>query len=47
MAQMNLSTEKKSIDLENRLVVASEEREGVGQIGNLGLIDINYCLWSG
>ena len=27
MAQMNLSTEKKIMDLENRLVVAKEERE--------------------
>ena len=47
MAQMNLSTEKKHIDLENRLVVAEGEREGVGWIGNLGLLDANYCLWSG
>ena len=38
MAQMNLSTEKKTIDLENRLVVAKGEREGVGFIGSLGLI---------
>ena len=44
---MNLSTEKKIIDLENRLVVAKGEGEGVGGIGNLGLIDVNYCLWSG
>jgi len=27
---MNLSTEKKIMDLENRLVVAKGEREGVG-----------------
>ena len=41
MAQMNLSTEKKVMDLENRLVVAKGEGEGVGVgwIGNLGLID--------
>ena len=44
-AQMNLSTEKKSMDLENRLVVA--KGEGVGWTGNLGLIDANYCLWNG
>ena len=36
---MNLSTEKKLIDLENRLVVAKGEREEVGWIGSLGLID--------
>ena len=45
MAQMNLSIEKKIIDLENRLVVA--KGEGVGWIGSLGLIDANYCLWNG
>ena len=42
---MNLSTEKKIMDLENRLVVAEGEREGAGWIGNLGLIDAEYCLW--
>ena len=43
---MNLSTEKKIMDLENRLVVAIGEGEGeeVGWIGNLGLIEANYCL---
>ena len=45
MAQMNLSTEKKLMDLENRLVVA--KGEGVGWTGSLGLIDANYCIWSG
>ena len=39
-AQMNLSTEKKIMDLENRLVVAKgegeEEGKGVGWIGSLG-----------
>ena len=30
MAQMNLSTEKKIMDMENILVVAKEEGEGVG-----------------
>ena len=39
MAQMNLSTEKKIMDMENRLVVAKREREGGGGTGNLGLID--------
>ena len=45
MSQMKLSTEKKIVDLENRLVVA--KGEGVGWTGNLGLIDANYCIWSG
>ena len=46
MAQVKLSTEKKIMDMENRLVVAKgEKREG--WIGNLGLIDANYCLWNG
>ena len=42
---MNLSTEKKIMDMENRPVVA--EGEGVGWTGKLGLIDANYCLWNG
>ena len=46
---MKLSTEKKVMDLENRLVVAKGEGEGEGegegvrQIGNLGLEDADYC----
>ena len=44
---MKLSTEKKIMDLENRLVVAQGEGEGVGGIGSLGLIDANYCSWNG
>ena len=44
MAQMNLSIEKKIMDLEKRLVVAKGEEEGVGWIGSLGLTDANYCL---
>ena len=43
----NEFTEKKIMDLENRLVVAKGEEEGGGWIGNLGLIDGNYCLWNG
>ena len=46
MAQMNLRTGKKLIDLENRFVVAQGEGEGVGFTGNLGLIDANCCLWN-
>ena len=45
MAQMNLSTENKIMDLENRLVVA--KGEAVGWIGSLGLIDANYFLRNG
>ena len=41
---MNLSTEMKLIDLENRLVVAKGEGEGVGWTGSLVLMDANYCL---
>ena len=44
MAQMNLSTEKKLKDLENRLVVAKGEKEEVGWTGNLELINANYCI---
>ena len=47
MAQMNLSTEKKITDLENRLVVAKGKGEGVGWMGCLGLTDADYCLWNG
>jgi len=44
---MNLYTEKEIMDLENRLMVASVEGEGVGCIGNLGLLGAGYCLWNG
>ena len=46
---MNLSTEKKIMEMKNRPVVAKGEgkREGVGWIGNSGLVDANYCLWNG
>ena len=44
MAQKNLSTEKKIMDLEHRFVAAKGEGEGVGCTGSLGLID---CLWNG
>ena len=43
---MDLSTEKKIRDLENRLVVTKGDREGVGWLGSLGLIDANSCLWN-
>ena len=41
---MNLFTEKKIMDMENRLVVAKGEEEGVGWTENLGLIDANLPL---
>ena len=44
---MNLSTENKIMDLQNRIVVAKGEGEGVGWIEILGLIDADYCLWNG
>ena len=45
MAQMNISTEKKLIDLENRLAVAKGKRDRM--VGSRGLIDADYCLWNG
>ena len=35
--------------IENRLVVAKGEveDEGVGWTGSLGLVEANYCIWSG
>ena len=47
MAQLNLSTAEKIMDLENKLVVAKGAGEGVGGTGSLGLIDADYCLWNG
>ena len=44
MAQTNLSTENKLVDMENRLVIAKEERERVGWTGSMGLVDANYCI---
>ena len=46
-AHLNLSTEKKIMDLENKLVVASGDGERVGWLGSLGLTDADYCLWNG
>ena len=42
---MNLSTEKKIMDLENRLVVAKGEGEGVGWIGSLGFIELGVHIY--
>ena len=44
MAQINLSTEKKLMDLENRLVVAKGEGKGGRWTRNLELIEANYCF---
>jgi len=44
---MNISIEEKIIDLENGLVAARGEREGVGGIGSLGLTGANYWSWNG
>ena len=44
---MNLSTEKKIMDLESRFVIAIGEAETVGWTGNLGLIDADFCFWNG
>ena len=44
MAQRNLSTEKKIMDLEDRLVVDKGEGEGVAWAGSLGIIDADCCL---
>jgi len=45
MAKMNLSIEKKIMDLLKSLVVA--KGEGLGWMGCLGLTDADYCLWNG
>ena len=45
MVQIILSTVKKLIDLEDRLVVAKRE-EGMGWNGNMWLIDANDCIWN-
>ena len=41
---MNISTEKKIMDLENRLVAVRGEREGMGGIGSMGLLDATIAL---
>ena len=44
MAQMNLFTERKIMNMENRLLIAKGKGEGVRWTGNLRLIDANYCI---
>ena len=43
MTQINISTEKKFMDMENRLVFAKGKGEGMGWFA----IHANYCLWNG
>ena len=47
MAQRNLSTEKKIMDLENRFVAANWDGEGVRGTGSLGSIWEECCLQDG
>ena len=35
------------MDMENGLVIAKQEGEGVGRTGSLVLVDANYCIWRG
>ena len=46
MAQMNLSTEKK-LGLGEQTCDCQGGGEEVGWTGTVGLIDVNYCIWSG
>ena len=41
---MNLSRKQKIMDMENRLVVANGEGEGVGRTGSFWLVDANYYI---
>ena len=43
MAQMNFSTEKKLMDLENRLVVAKREWDGGGESGMDWKFGVSGC----
>ena len=43
---MNISTEKKLMNLENRHLVAKREEKAVGWTGSWGFVDTNYCIWS-
>ena len=47
MAQRNLCTKKKIMDLENILVVAKGEGGGSGMDWELGVNRSDYCLWNG
>ena len=41
---MDLSTKERLTNVENRLMVAEGEGEGVGWTGSLGLLDANYYI---
>ena len=48
MTEMNLAMkQKQTYRIENRLVVAKEERVREGWIGSLGLTDANYYTENG
>ena len=47
MAQMKLSTEKKIMDFENRLVVVWGEWDRVEWIESFVLMDSNCSFWNG
>ena len=47
MMEVNRGHRIMPVNLENRLVIAKGEEEGVGWTGNWGFIDANYCLWNG
>ena len=48
MAQMNLATEKKQTHGHGEETCGCQGDEvGVGWTGSLGLVDENYCNWSG
>ena len=47
MAQIILSIKQKQITaMENRVMVAKWEGEGVGLMGSFRLVDANYSIWS-
>ena len=46
MTQMNLYTDKKKTHGPGESTCGCQEG-GVGQTGNLGLVDANYHIWSG
>ena len=43
---MNISTENKIMELENRLLAAKGERDGVRGVVNMRSLDANYCSWN-
>ena len=47
MAQMNLSTEKKQIHALGEQTCVCQGGGGNGMDWEFGLVDANYCSWSG